>query len=120
MPNKLTEHDCKSAIQDGDFSLELRKSAKHVALILTQSWCPQWRFMSYYLDSVEKEGNGDIEIRYVEYDREPFFEDFMAFKEDHFQNRDVPYVRYYKGGELVGQSNFISKQGFISKLGISS
>ncbi|GAB1482325.1 hypothetical protein MASR2M78_11400 [Treponema sp.] len=118
MLTKLTESDCRTAMAEGDFSPELRNTAKYVALVLTQSWCPQWRFMSLYLNSIITEGKGEIEIRYIEYDREAFFEEFLAFKEDHFQNRDVPYVRYYREGQLVDQSNFLSKQGFKSKLGL--
>jgi hypothetical protein len=119
MLTKLTEKECRTAIAEGDFSTEIRSSAPAVALVLTQSWCHQWAAMKSYLPAAETELGDRAAIRYVEYDNEPFFEDFMAFKEDVFGNREVPYVRYYRDGELVAESNFISKQGFLAKLGIA-
>ncbi|MFA6505417.1 MAG: hypothetical protein WCT14_04925 [Treponemataceae bacterium] len=118
MPNKLSESDCRSAIVAGDFNEELRTSAPAVAIVLTQSWCPQWRFMQSYLTDVEKQSGDHAAIYYVEYDRESFHRDFMTFKEDIFGNREIPYVRYYRNGKLHAESNYLSKQGFLSKLGI--
>jgi hypothetical protein len=119
MLSKLTETECRAAIASGDFSAETRTSAPAVALVLTQSWCPQWRFMNAYLGEAERAVGDRVAIRYIEYDNEPFFEEFMTFKEDVFGNRSVPYVRYYREGKLVAESNFISKQGFLAKLGIA-
>ena len=114
---KLTETDCRSAIAAGDFPESVRASAPRVAVVLTQSWCPQWRFMQGYLSEVAQDAGTEAKILFVEYDRESFFEDFMTFKEDVFKNREVPYVRYYRDGKLRAESNYISKQGFLSKLG---
>jgi len=118
MPRKIVEADCLSAIAAGDFPEELRNAAPAVALVLTQSWCPQWRFMQSYLSDAEKSAGERAAVFFVEYDREPFHRDFMAFKEDVFGNREIPYVRYYRGGKLHAESNYISKQGFLSRLGI--
>ncbi len=114
------------------------------AIVLTQSWCPQWRFLAGYLDKMDAELNvgagtavgaepgvgaagsaahgavADAKpkaaILTLEYDRERFYEDFLAFKERVLGNYEVPYVRYYRNGALAGESNFISAQGFKSKL----
>lgn len=118
MPIKLTEADCRSSIQAGDFEEALVASAPAVAVILTQSWCPQWLFMKSYLADAERQAGEKARFYVVEYDREPFYRDFMAFKEDVFGNREIPYVRYYRDGKLHAESNYISKQGFLSKLGI--
>jgi hypothetical protein len=103
----------------GDFSSEIRNGAPAVAIILTQSWCHEWRFMNSYLVDAAGIAGDRVKIFCLEYDKEPFFEEFMAFKEDVFGNRAVPYVRYYREGKLVAESNFISKQGFLAKLGIT-
>lgn len=118
MPQKLTEEECLFAVRSGDFPDSVRRAAPSVAVILTQSWCPQWRFMQSYLAEAEKNIGERGIIYMVEYDREPYYRDFMTFKEDIFQNREIPYVRYYRDGSLHAESNFISKQGFISKLGV--
>lgn len=117
MPRKLTETECRDAIASGDFAESLRTAAPAVAVVLTQSWCPQWRFMQGYLAEAETHAGDRAAVFYVEYDREPFYRDFMAFKEDVFGNREIPYVRYYRGGALHAESNYISKQGFLSRLG---
>jgi hypothetical protein len=118
MPVKLTEAECRFAITNGDFSEEVTNAAPSVALILTQSWCPQWLFMKSYLAEAEKTFQDKLQIRFLEYDRESFFQDFMYFKEEVFRNREVPYVRYYKNGILTSESNYTSKQGFLTKLGL--
>lgn len=102
----------------GEFPAETISAAPAVAIILTQSWCPQWRFLSFYLKDVESECEGCLDIAVLEYDKEPFFEDFMNFKERHFGNYEVPYIRYYRDGALVAESNFISRQGFLDRLGL--
>jgi hypothetical protein len=118
MLTKLAESDCRAAIAAGDFDPAVRAAAPLVAVVLTQSWCPQWSFMRGYLAQAAAEAGDRARIFFVEYDREPFYEDFMTFKEDGFGNREIPYVRYYRDGVLSAESNFISKQGFLSKLGL--
>lgn len=118
MISKLTEAECRTAMGGGEFARELVSSAPAVALVLTQSWCPQWRFMQAYLKDAAEQAEGSASIFYLEYDREPFYRDFMAFKEDVFGNYEIPYIRYYRGGKLHAESNFISKQGFLSRLGV--
>jgi len=120
MPVKLTEAECRFAITYGDFSEEIRNAAPSVAIILTQSWCPQWVFMKSYLAEAEKKFPDTLQIRFLEYDRESFFQDFLYFKEEVFQNREVPYVRYYQNGILKAESNYTSKQGLLTKLGLFS
>lgn len=111
---KLTQDECLSAIADGEFALGLRQAATSVAIVLTQSWCPQWAWMRSYLEALGPDPSR--EILWVEYDLEGFFEDFIKFKEESFKNDQVPYVRYYRGGELVAESNYIDQGGFLRRL----
>jgi hypothetical protein len=120
MIRTLTETDCRSAITRGEFDPSIIASAPMVAVVLTQSWCPQWRFMQGYLRDADKKLNETMgkrtDIYVLEYDKESWYEEFLAFKEDTLGNREVPYIRYYREGRLVGETNFISSQGFISRL----
>jgi hypothetical protein len=116
MLRKLTEAQCRAAIAMGEFEAIVAAAAPRVAVILTQSWCPQWIWMRSYLDAAAA-ANPETEIFWIEYDREPFFDDFMEFKENVFGNREIPYVRYYRDGKLTRQSNFIDKGGFAQLLG---
>jgi hypothetical protein len=98
----------------GEFGPEVTAATARVAIVLTQSWCPQWIMMRMWLDRAERDA--DCSIFFIEYDKEDFFEDFMAFKEDVFGNRSVPYIRYYRDGTFIGDGNFIGRDGFVARL----
>ena len=113
----LTETECLTAMEKGDFDLpELtgRKADAKAAVVLTQSWCPQWKAMKSYLPDVEK-SLPDLKIFYIEYDLASFCDEFMAFKENTFGNREIPYVRYYMDGKCKSWSNFVSLEGFLHR-----
>ena len=106
MIRKLSETECRDLMERGDIETGLA-AGPAAALILTQSWCPQWAAMKAY---------------YVEYYIEPWeslkYETFMSFKENTFRNREIPYVRYYRNGGYYRDSNYISLEGFKERLGI--
>jgi len=115
MIRKLNEAECRAAIVSGDFSPAMLASAPMVAVVLTQSWCPQWTWMRSYLD--ELAGQPGLDIYWIEYDREPFFDTFIDFKENVLGNSQIPYVRYYRQGLLQNTSNYIDRRGFFRLLG---
>jgi len=109
---KLSAGQCAQAMAGTEFGEDVRKAAGRVAVILTQGWCPQWPMMRMWLSAALSEA--DAKAFYVEYDSEPFFEQFMVWKEDVLGNRSVPYVRYYRDGVLVAESNYTSKAAFVA------
>jgi hypothetical protein len=111
---KLSKDECLALLKDGEFPPGVVGAAEAVAIVLTQSWCPQWAWMKSYL--AELPPDAGREVLWVEYDREDFFESFMNFKEGSFGNDQVPYIRYYRGGKLVAESNYIDKGGFLRLL----
>jgi len=111
---RLSVAQCEQAITRGDFGPEITAATTLVAVVLTQSWCPQWVMMRRWLDQAEKDTGS--RVYFIEYDKEDFFEDFMAFKEDVFGNRSVPYIRYYRDGKFIGDGNFIGRDGFAARL----
>jgi hypothetical protein len=60
-------------------------------------------------------------VSYIEYDiaewKDLSHESFMEFKENHFGNLEIPYIRYYRDGVFVRDSNFVTLQGFLARLG---
>lgn len=112
---RLDAGHCETAMSAGEFGAEVVGAAPSVAVILTQSWCPQWTMTRLWLDAALKEAGAVA--WYVEYDREAFFDRFMAWKEDVLGNRTIPYIRYYADGKLSAESNFVSKAGFVARLG---
>jgi hypothetical protein len=121
MIRELREEECQEAMEKGEFNASL-VSGPASAIILTQSWCPQWTAMKAYLEDIEKAAP-EVNIYYVEYDIAVWnrLENhaFMAFKENNYHNQEIPYVRYYRNGGFSRDSNFISAEGFKSRLGLS-
>ena len=111
---KLSKDECLGLMDKGEFAPSLIGAADTVAVVLTQSWCPQWAWMRSYLAALPNDSSR--EIFWVEYDQEDFFEPFMSFKEATFGNDQVPYVRYYRGGKLAAESNYIDQGGFLRLL----
>jgi hypothetical protein len=107
---KLTGDQCARAMRTGEFGPDVIYSGNAVAVVLTQSWCPQWTRMRAYLDRVSLIER--LPIYFVEYDKEAFFDEFLAFKETVLKNDQVPYVRYYRDGRLTRESNYIDEAGF--------
>jgi len=114
MVRKLSGEECGNAIASGDFSPSITASATMVALVLTQSWCPQWTWMNGYLRDLGSDP--EIAVYWVEYDREAFYDEFLTFKEETYGNRQIPYVRYYRNGKLAHESNYIDRKGFLRYL----
>ncbi len=111
---KLDTARCERAMREGEFGDEVIKAGPRVVVVLTQSWCPQWEMMLPWLDDAAREAGAVV--FYLEYDREPFFEPFMTWKEDVLGNRSVPYLRYYRDGVLVAQTNYVSRAAFVATM----
>ncbi len=108
----LTERQCRDLMENGEFGADVLEAADRVAVVLTQGWCPQWTYLRSKLDGLREEG---LELFFVEYDTEPFFREFMSYKERILGNDQVPYLRYYRGGKLVSQSNYVGLRDFLSR-----
>jgi hypothetical protein len=115
MLSKLTESQCRAAMAAGEFPDDILRAAPVVVVALTQSWCPQWFIMRPLLEALP--GDGRFAAFYVEYDLEPWFEEFLGFKEGAFGNDQVPYLRYYRDGKLFKTSNYLDKSSFLRIVG---
>jgi hypothetical protein len=114
---KFTTDHLRFAIETGEFHADITESAPLVACVMSQSWCPQWLFMRSWIKQLARETDETegltIHTWETEYDREKLFTDFRSFKEQVWNNWEVPYVRYYSGGRLVHESNFVSAMTFV-------
>ncbi len=117
----LSEEHVRHALAYKEFPQEVIGDAPLVAVALTQSWCPQWRSMHGWLCELSyreaPEGTEPISVWELEYDGKPYFREFLELKERTWGNRLVPYLRYYRDGELFGTDNYISADRFLSKFG---
>ncbi len=117
---KITEKQAREAMAKGEFGEEIIASRKHVAIILTQSWCYQWVSLDRSLESLKQKREYEIDIYELEYDKVDYFSDFLRFKENTFRNDLIPYVRYYTDGKLVGETNYVSVTDFLSIFDLAS
>jgi len=99
------------AINQGEFGDDIIRSAERVAVILTQSWCPQWHSMQHFIADFP-----EAEVYVLEYDRTDYFDQFREFKERVLGNDQIPYIRYYHRGILMAQSNAVHQEQFRQNL----
>ena len=109
----LTKEQLDALLSEGEFPESVRLAAPKVVVVMTQDWCGQWRDMAAYLPDFADRAA----IFTVEYNLLPDFERIMSFKEDAFNNREVPYVRYYRDGRLVRTSNWLPRGSFAAMIG---
>jgi hypothetical protein len=109
----LTQDQLDALLSEGEFPESVRLAAPKVVVIMTQDWCSQWANMAAYLTDFADQAA----IFTVEYNLLPDFERIMSFKEDVLGNQQVPYVRCYRDGKLVRQSNWLPRGSFAAMLG---
>ncbi len=103
----IDKEQALAAVRNGEFADDIIRSADRVAVILTQNWCPQWHAMKKFVADFSS-----AKIFCLEYDLTDFFDTFREFKEKKFGNDQVPYIRYYRDGILVAESNAVSEAAF--------
>jgi len=108
----LSDEIIRQTIEAGDFPETVRGAAEKVVVVLTQDWCPDWHAMDAFLPEFEDR----VALFVLEYNRHPDFERIMGFKEDVFQNREIPYLRYYHQGRFIAGTNRLPRGTFEALL----
>ncbi len=114
---EITEAQARQAMAEDEFGEDVRASSPMTAVILTQGWCPQWVMMNGWLKSAGRKDTDDgleLDVHILVYDRVPYSGEFTRFKEQVFGNNQIPYVRYYKNGTLIDETNYLSKKHFLA------
>ncbi len=115
---KATKEQVAYTIAHAEFPEDIRTADKQVAVVMTQNWCPQWFAMQLYLKRLETEVAGQnlsLVIYEIVYNTEPYFREFLEVKERAWKNKLIPYIRYYREGVLVDESNFVTLEDFLSR-----
>ncbi len=110
----ITREQALSAIACGEFGSDVVASNRKVAVLMTQDWCPQWTAMKKWFYSLD----ADCDLYELIYNKVACYDEFMTFKESKWGNSFIPYIRYYSGGKLVAESNYVSKEEFLRNLGL--
>jgi len=108
----LSDAVIAKTLADGEFPDEVRNAAEKVVVILTQDWCPDWHAMDAFLPQFDDQAAFFV----LQYNKHPEFEKIMGFKEDVFDNREIPYLRYYYRGQFIVATNQLPKGTFAALL----
>ena len=109
---EISESELDYLFENGEFPASVIARSEKVVVLMSQDWCPQWPAMQSYLSGF----TGGMSIFVLLYNLHPRFGKIRNFKENTFRNHAVPYLRYYRRGVLVGESNYLNKAGFEAKL----
>jgi len=104
-------------MKHGEFDRDVIAAAPNVAVLLSQDWCPQYSALEKHLNDLAtrpEPGHPAVAVFELLYNLVDYFESFMRFKETSWRNYEIPYVRYYRDGKLVGESNYVGPERFLS------
>lgn len=108
----IGDDDIAYLLEHAEFPEHIRNAGEKVAVVMTQDWCHEWHDMQSYLPEFQ----GEVVIYSLVYNLRPDFERIMTYKEDVLRNREVPYVRFYRNGELITETNWLPKATFAALL----
>ncbi|MBN1523927.1 MAG: hypothetical protein JW904_05560 [Spirochaetales bacterium] len=111
--NFLADTDAQFAMDNGEFDSTVIHSNGNAAVILSQNWCSQWKYLEKDLENLKKTQDIELAVYIFLYNRSPLFQSFMNFKETVFKNKQIPYIRCYKNGRLIRESNFVPGKNLI-------
>ena len=106
----LQNDDALYVVEHEEFDSRIISSKSKVVVIMTQDWCPQWRDMNTWIYNIQSEQ--EIDIYELIYNKIDSFDKFRGIKENKWQNHNIPYLRYYKDGKLIKETNYITKNAF--------
>ena len=115
--NEISDEQAMAAIEHEELPDEVVGSAENVAVVLTQDWCPQWSAMERWMHDLEDDESSSavaIDVYQLLYNRKDYFQQFLRFKENVWQNRTIPYVRYYRNRRFVRDSNYVTREEFLA------
>jgi hypothetical protein len=110
---QITRDQAFHAIETGEFGADVIASNERVAVLLTQDWCSQFAAMKEWVYTLDR----NFDLHELVYNQVSWFSEFRSFKEGRWKNGQIPYVRYYRDGKLVAESNYVSQEEFLRNLG---
>ncbi|WP_295158946.1 hypothetical protein [uncultured Brachyspira sp.] len=108
----IDDKEMQNIIDTKEVSDNIKKDAENVLAVFTQDWCGDWNNLKRELDA-NKDNSIDITIFICMYNQSPLYEPFMNFKETVWNNGLIPYLRYYKNGSFIKDTNHLPFQRLI-------
>lgn len=109
----IDEKEMQIIIDTKEVSDNIKNASENVLAIFTQDWCGDWKGLERELNANENNSDIDITIFICMYNQTSLYEPFMNFKETVWKNALIPYLRYYKNGSFVKDTNHLPFQRLI-------
>lgn len=109
----IKDSDMKAIIEMRELPESIKNSSENVLMIFTQDWCGDWHGLNRELLANEQTSSIDITIFVCMYNQSGLYESFMKFKETVWKNALIPYLRYYKNGTFIKDSNHLPFQRLV-------
>ena len=109
----IDDKEMQNIIDSKEVSDNIKNASENVLAIFTQDWCGDWKGLERELKANEENSPVDITIFICLYNESPLYESFMNFKENTWKNELIPYLRYYKKGEFIKDTNHLPFQRLI-------
>ncbi len=108
----MTDQEMLETAQNGEIPASLLAKSKNVIAIFTQDWCPDWHRTEKDFKS-HQDYSEDILVYIAIYNTSIYSEQVMAFKEDVWKNGLIPYIRCYKNGTFLKDSNAMAFERIV-------
>ncbi len=119
---ELNDDEVRRVMREAELPDDLRRAASRVAAVFTQDWCPDWFVVQRMLRKLAERGTstdtGRAVVYTFAYNKSDLFQEFRRFKEDGWGSYLIPYIRYYRDGQLVAETNRVRESRFASLLGL--
>ncbi len=104
----INDTDMQNIIDNKDIPDSIKNKSENVIAIFTQDWCGDWHRVQNELEKNKDINDIDIDVFICVYNQSALHEPFMNFKESVWNNDLIPYLRFYKNGNFIKDSNIIA------------
>ena len=110
----IDDNEMKYIMENKEVSNDIKNTSEKVLAIFTQDWCGDWKGLNIELVANEQNNDVDLTVFICKYNESPLYEEFMNFKEKEWKNELIPYLRYYKNGSFIKDTNHLPFQRIMN------
>lgn len=110
----IDDNEMKYIMENKEISNDIKNTSEKVLAIFTQDWCGDWKGLNRELVANEQNNDVDLTVFICKYNESPLYEEFMSFKEKEWKNDLIPYLRYYKNGNFIKDTNHLPFQRIMN------
>lgn len=113
--NTMNDTHIRYILDNKDIEVDIINSFENVLVVFTQTWCSDWKDMDKDLMENHATDEIDINVYTLEYNKSLLFEPFREFKENVWNSHLIPYLRYYKNGVLLWETNHLPFTDIVNR-----